>query len=103
MDKRESELDRLLRAARGGEDAPEMPYGFDTRVVALARASRFEPANQSRELARIFRRIAAGAIVVAAFASAATYWQLQENDNLAEPLSNAYALVDTAINSELID
>jgi hypothetical protein len=31
----------------------------------------------------------------------ATYWQLEENDDLAEPLSNAYAFVDTAINSEL--
>ena len=103
MDKRESELQRLLRAARGEESAPEMPYGFDTRVVALARATQREGGRQAPAVARLFRRVAVAAVIVAIFASAATYWQLEENDELAEPLSNAYAMVDTAINSELIE
>ena len=101
MDKRESDLHRLLRAARGDEGAPEMPYGFDTRVIALARTTQPGRNGSVRELARTFRRIAACASVVAIFAAAATYWQLEENDALAEPSSNAYAFVDTAINSEL--
>ena len=103
MSRREPNLERLLRAARGGDAAPEMPYGFETRVVALARGSRPDSARELRELARIFRRIASAAVIVAAFAAAATYWQLEENEELAEPLSNAYAMVDTAINSELLE
>ena len=103
MDKRESELQRLLRAARGEESAPEMPYGFDTRVVALARATQRERGREGRAVARLFRRIAVAAVIVAVFASSATYWQLEDNDELAEPLSNAYAMVDTAINSELFE
>ena len=103
MDKRESDLERLLRAARGDDNAPEMPYGFDTRVVALARSTRPDRNGYARELARFFRRIAAGGLAVAVFATAATYWQLEQNDDLAEPSANSYAFVDTAINSELIE
>ena len=103
MDKRESELERLLRAARGEQNAPEMPFGFDTRGVALARATQPGAGSSVRELARTFRRIAAGGLVVALLATAATYWQLVENDELAEPLSNNYAFVDTVINSEFIE
>lgn len=103
MDKRESDLQRLLRAARGDEGAPEMPFGFDTRVVALARSTRPDGNGYARELARFVRRVVAGGLTVAVFATAATYWQLQENDDLAEPLANSYAFVDTAINSELIE
>ena len=103
MDKRQADFERLLRAARGDDDAVEMPYGFDTRVVALARASRPSRSSDARFAARMFRRIAVGAMIVAAFATAATYWQMQENDELAEPSWNAYAIVDTAINSELIE
>jgi hypothetical protein len=103
MDKRESELQRLLRAARGESSAPEMPYGFDTRVVALARATQRERGREAPAVARFFRRIAAAAVTVALFASAATYWQLEQNDELGEPLSNAYAMVDNAINSEFVE
>ena len=101
MDKRESELERLLRAARGENNATEMPYGFDTRVVALARATQRERGGEASAIARLFSRIASVAVIVAAFASAAAYWQMEENDELAEPLSNSYAMVDPAIISEL--
>ena len=103
MGHRESELDRLLRAARGRDDAPEMPFGFDTRVVALARATSPHRSPSVRDLVRVFRRITAGSLVVALLALAATYWQLVENEELAEPLSNEYVFVDTAINSELFE
>ena len=101
MNNRDSQLERLLRAARGDEGAPEMPYGFDTRVLALARATRSERNGDARAMAWLFRRIATAAVIVAVFASAATYWQLEENDDLAEPSWNAYAIADTAINSAL--
>jgi hypothetical protein len=102
MDKRESDLERLLRAARGDHGStPAMPYGFDTRVVALARGTQPDRGGSARELLRMFKSIAAGGCAVAIVAAVATYWQLQENDALAEPLSNAYAMVDTALSAEL--
>ncbi len=103
MDKRQAELERLLRAAREDASAPQMPYGFDTRVVALARASGSARSGSVRELVRAFTRIAAGGLAVAIIATVATYWQLEENSELAEPETNAYAFVDTAINAELIE
>ena len=103
MDQRENELRRLLRAARGDDRAAEMPYGFDTRVVALARATQPNRGSDVRLIARLFRRIAVGAVVVAVFASAATYRQMQENDELTEPSWNAYAIVDTEISSEFVE
>ena len=103
MDKRQVDLERLLRAARGDDGEVEMPYGFDTRVVALSRASQPARSSDVRFVARMFRRIALGAVIVAASAAAATYWQMQENDELAEPSWNAYAIVDTAINTELFE
>ena len=42
---KDHEIDRLLRsAAQSGDEAPaEMPFGFDTRVVALWRALAVKP------------------------------------------------------------
>ncbi len=98
----DSELRRLLQAARAAEEAePAMPYGFDTRVLALARARRLARGNDTWELARLVRRIAFSAVVVTACAGAAAYWQMSENDDLGEPLTNAYAIADNAIDLEL--
>ena len=102
MAQSDPDLDRLLRAAAQAAKAPaEMPYGFDTRVVALARA---RAANRETEpgweLAGLLRRVALAAVVITAFASSAAYWQLSENSEIAEPLSNAYAIADNAIEAE---
>jgi len=99
MDKRDSELDRLLRAAAPGADLPkdESPFGFDTRVVATWRSQRTPAGAKFAEVTRIFRRVAMGAMLVAVSASAAAVWQFQENDELNQPTANAYAIADTAI------
>jgi hypothetical protein len=98
---RDPEIDRLLRAAAAASEglAAEMPFGFDTRVVALTQAER--GANETWQFARLVRRIAIGAMVVTACASAAAYWQMNENDELGEPLTNAYAIADNAIDLEV--
>lgn len=94
----DSKLDRLLRsAARADEPEAEMPFGLDTRVVALARGGHGEDAP---ELMRLARRVMLGALAVAALASSAAYWQLHENEQLGEPMSNAYAIADSAIETE---
>ena len=101
MARLDPELNRLLeRAARGAEPAPEMPYGFETRVLALAREKRSADWRENLQLTRFLRRVVLAAVVVTAFASSAAYWQLNENDDLAEPLSNAYAIADTAIDAD---
>ena len=93
-----NDLDRLLRAAAGdGAEPPEQaPFGFDTRVVARWRARGSEN-GEAWDLINLFRRIAFGATVVAAFAGAGAFWQLKQNDELDEPVTNAYAMADSVI------
>ena len=105
MAKPDPDLDRLLRAAAKHEPAPaEMPFGFDTRIVALAREQRRgSETNGGREFTRFLRRVALLSIFITAFASSAAYWQLSETEAAAEPLSNAYAIADNAIDAEFFE
>ena len=90
-------LDRLLRAAAAARnDQPdEMPVGFDTRVLARARA------NQHGELVavgRLLRRVVLVSLGVIVLASAGAYRELR----LADPddsLSDEYVIADAAIGS----
>ncbi len=95
------QLDRLLRIARTAEERKaEMPFGFDTRVVALARSQPRDNARETLRLLRLVRRVAYAAVAVTAFAGMAAYWQMSDNDELGQPLSNAYAIADSAIDQE---
>ena len=90
-------LDRLLRsAAQVKEDAPaEMPFGFDTRVVAFSRKNGTGPA-----LAGLLRRVAFAAAAVILFASAGAYLEFNRN---ADPITsgNEYAIADSVIQDEV--
>ena len=107
MAKPDPNLDRLLRAAamrEANSEPASLPFGFDTRVVALARPqTRSGHLNGGRELVRFLRRVALVSVVITAFASSAAYWQVSENEALGEPLSNAYAFADNAIESEFFE
>lgn len=95
----DSEVERLLRAAaaRDAEAAPtEPPFGFETRVVAAWRAARGDGNGEAWALARLLRRVALGAMIVAVCASAGAAWQLQQDDDLTEA-GGAYAIADTLI------
>ncbi len=89
------ELDRLLRAAARAE-APgaEMPFGFDTRVLARARG--YAPSNGG-VLAVFLRRIAVAALLVGACAGSAAWWQLQQVEEIDSPTATAYAMADRVI------
>ena len=103
MAQHDRKLERLLRMAAQHDDAApaEMPYGFDTRVVALARAHRLASGDTGGwEVARLVRRVALGAVIITAFASSAAYWQMTENREISDPSSNAYAIADNAIEAE---
>jgi len=94
---REPDLDRLFRAAAAApNESPEMPFGFDTRVLANRRAS-LKNVGDAWAFARLFRRVTLSAVMVAVCAGAAAWWQLQENDELDSPTANAYAIADNAI------
>jgi len=94
----EPDLDKLFRAAASvpNESSDEMPFGFDTRVLANWRTSR----NNGADLwfaARIFRRVVLSAVVVTLCAGSAAWWQLRENEELESPTIDAYAIADNAI------
>jgi hypothetical protein len=89
----DGQIERLFRAARSAEAEPEMPFGFDTRVLALARGE--SPRNGS---GRVLRRIATIATIVTVAAAAGAWWQISAGDS--ESL-NAYTIADTAINGVL--
>lgn len=96
----DNQLDRLLRAARAGDDAgvpSDVPFGFETRVLALWKSQRAVQDGDVGEFLRWLRGIGAGALAVIALAGAGAWWQFQQNNELAQPMTNAYAIADTAI------
>ena len=101
MKEPDADLDRLLRSAASapGPTAPEAPYGFETRVVALWRTGN-GGANDAAELTRFLRRIGAVALAVLALASAGAYRQFNENEQRTAPQTNEYAIADSAIQTE---
>jgi hypothetical protein len=94
-------LDRLLRAAAKapGEPEPEAPFGFDTRVLALARPGKGSTPDVA-DLARFVRRTGVIAFAVLALASVAAYQQFAEDATFAAPQTNEYAIADSAIQME---
>jgi hypothetical protein len=91
---RDEILDRLFRAAIAPVPPKEMPFGFDTRVLALVRASSL---NGSAIIARFAQRVAMIALTVIALASVGVYRASTSNDDLPAE----YAMADNAIQSSL--
>jgi hypothetical protein len=95
---KESDIARLFQSAAQVRDdfAPEIPFGFDTRVVALWRAGG-RSGLESGQLVRLIRRVSVVATVVVVLAAAGAYLELNQNEELAEPATNQYAMVDSAL------
>jgi hypothetical protein len=94
----EPKIDRLLRsAAQAHEDVPAaMPFGFDTRIVALWRSSMKKP-NGFTPLLRHIALLSAVVIVVSTIAAAR---EAGQNRKLGESFANEYAIADSAIQDE---
>jgi hypothetical protein len=92
------DLDRLLRnASRAKDEAPaEMPYGFDTRVVALSRRN-----GNGAAFAMFVRRIAVVAAAVIVFATAGAWFEFNQNGDGVEGIGNEFAIADSAIQDEM--
>lgn len=95
----ESQLSRLFRAAAKVQDQRETepPYGFEMRVVALWRSS----LQNGNGLSRLVRRVAIMATAVIIVSSAAVVRELNRTRDLGEPMTNEFAIADSAIQDEL--
>jgi len=95
----DSALNRLLRsAAQANDQEPiSVPFGFDTRVVALARTV---SGNGGNGIARLIRRVAMIATAVIVISSAASFRELLATQDIAEPGANDYAIADSEIQQE---
>ena len=92
------QIDRLLRsAAKTGDEAPaEMPFGFDTRVVALWRALGVKPNG----IASLLRRVALLSAAVIAISTLAAVRELKQSREQSSDFTNEFAIADTAIQDE---
>ena len=99
MNKGDQKIDRLLRsAAETPEDLPTaMPFGFDTRVVALWRAISIK-ANGLTPLLRRVALLSAAVIVISTVA--AVREARQNREQLGDSFSNEFAIADSAIQDE---
>lgn len=95
------DLDRLLRSAAQASEpsASEVPFGFDTRVVAGWRADK-NGANDVAELSRFVRHAGVIASAVLVLAGTAAYRQYRDETKFASTATNEYAIADSAIQTE---
>jgi hypothetical protein len=94
------DLERLFRsAARVKDDAPaEMPFGFDTRVIALARKN-----GNGAVFGALLRRIALAAAAIIVLAGAGAFFEFNSNgdSDVSATSGNEYAIADSVIQDEV--
>ena len=95
---KDEQIDRLLRsAAQADAEVPaEMPFGFDTRVVALWRAG----APMTNGVMHLLRRVAVLSIAVIVISTIAAVREANQNREIRESLTNEFAIADSAIQDE---
>ena len=94
-----TDLQRLLRsAARAKDETPiDMPFGFDTRVIALARRN----GNGGVAFGMLLRRVALAAATVIVLACAGAYVE-SRNSEAVDVFGNEFAIADSAIQDEMV-
>ena len=92
------QIDRLLQsAAQADEDVPAaMPFGFDTRVVALWRAG----APKANGVMQLLRRVAVLSIAVIVISTIAAIREANQSREIHESFANEFAIADSAIQDE---
>ena len=92
------QIDRLLQSAsQADEEIPAaMPFGFDTRVVALWRALGVKPNG----IASLLRRVALLSAAVIAISTLAAVRELKQSREQSNDFTNEFAIADTAIQDE---
>ena len=91
-------IDRLLRSAAQADEEvlAEMPFGFDTRVVALWRAG----APKTNGVMQLLRRVALLSVAVIVISTIAAVRELNQSREIRESFANEFAIADSAIQDE---
>jgi hypothetical protein len=92
------QIDRLLRAAaQADEEVPAaMPFGFDTRVVALWRAG----SSKANGVVYLLRRVAVLSIAIIVISTIAAVREANQSREIRESFANEFAIADSAIQDE---
>jgi len=95
---KDQKIDRLLRSAAQASEVPvSMPFGFDTRVVALWNAA----APKANGLSWLLRRVALlSAAVIVISTVAAVREARQSREQFGDSFTNEFAIADSAIQDE---
>ena len=95
-----NKIDRLLRSAAqvNEQTAAEMPYGFETRVVALWRAGL--PGGNG--VIQLLRRVAVLSAVLIVVSTIAAIREANQSREIGESISNEFAIADSAIQDEFL-
>lgn len=91
-------LDRLLRSAALAEEGipAAMPFGFDTRVVALWRAG----TSKANGVVQLLRRVAVLSIAIIVISTIAAIREANQSREIRESFANEFAIADSAIQDE---
>ena len=96
---KDDKIDRLLRSAAQGEEEPAaMPFGFDTRVVALWRAA----TRNGNGVIWLLRRVAVLSTAVIVISTIASVREANQSREIRESLANEFAIADSAIQDEFL-
>ena len=92
------QIDRLLQsAAQADEEIPAaMPFGFDTRVVALWRAGM----PKANGVMQLLRRVAMVSIAIIVMSTIAAIREANQSREIRESFANEFAIADSAIQDE---
>ena len=92
------QIDRLLlSAAQADPEVPAaMPFGFDTRVVALWRAG----TPKANGVMQLLRRVAVLSIAVIVISTIAAIREANQSREIRESFANEFAIADSAIQDE---
>ena len=91
-------IDRLLRSAAQADEEVlvAMPFGFDTRVVALWRAGM----PKANGVMQLLRRVAVLSIAVIVVSTIAAIREANQSREIRESFANEFAIADSAIQDE---
>jgi hypothetical protein len=93
-------INRLLRSAAEAreETVATMPFGFDTRVVALWRAA----GPRVNGIMSLVRRVSVLSAAVIAISTVAVVREASQNREISESFTNEFAIADSAIQDEFV-
>jgi hypothetical protein len=97
---KDEKIDRLLRSAAQVPEQKQaaMPFGFDTRVVALWRAA----APKANGVNSLLRRVALLSLAVIVISTIAAVREASQSREIGESFTNEFAIADSAIQDEFL-